>query len=150
VDTTGAIARALERAYRQGFAAAQAEAPAPPKAVAGTAESLEWALIPPRPRTAFGSLGLSAFDRDDGPEGAAHLVPATTERGTPGWQLVRPDQPSPGKSIGEKTIRPLLRLGLLEIADGAPARLLISAHGKATWRRFLQGGGQFLEDLTDI
>jgi hypothetical protein len=150
VDTAGAIARALERAYRQGFAAAQAEATAPPKAVADAAESLEWALIPPRPRTAFWSLCLSALGRGDGPEGAAHLVPATTARGTPGWQLVQPDRPSTDKPIGEKTILPLLRLGLLEIADEAPARLRISTRGKATWRRFLQRGGQFPEDLTDI
>jgi hypothetical protein len=150
VDTAGAIARALERAYREGFAAAQTGAPAPPMAVADAAESLEWALIPPRPRTAFWSLCLSALGRGDGPEDTAHLVPATTERGTPGWQLVLPEQPSPDKPIGEKTIRPLLRLGLLEIADGAPARLLISVCGKATWRRFLQRGGQFPEDLTDI
>jgi hypothetical protein len=29
-----------------------------------------------------------------------------------------------------------------QIADGAPERLRISARGKATWRRFLQRGGQ--------
>lgn len=150
VDTAGAIARAMERAYRQGFADAQSETPAPPGSGADAAEALEWVLIPPRPRTAFWDICLSALGRGDTPEDAAHLVPATTERGTPGWQQVQPDQPSPDKPIGEKTIRPLLRLGLLEIADGAPERLRISARGRATWRRFLQRGGQFPEDLTDI
>jgi hypothetical protein len=29
-----------------------------------------------------------------------------------------------------------------------PERLLVSALGRATWRRFLEPGGQYLEDLT--
>jgi hypothetical protein len=52
--------------------------------------------------------------------------------------------------IGEKTIRPLIRLGLLESAGGAPERLMISTRGRATWRRFLERGGQFPEDLTSL
>lgn len=150
VDTAGAIARALERAYRQGFADAQSDAPAVPVAVADTAETLEWALIPPRPRTAFWDICLFALGRGDTPEDAARLVPATTERGTPGWQLILKDQPAHDRAIGEKTIRPLIRLGLLESADGAPERLMISTRGRATWRRFLERGGQFPEDLTTL
>jgi hypothetical protein len=146
VDTAGAIARAMERAYRQGFADAQE----PPKAVADAAESLEWALIPPRPRTAFWDICLFALGRGDTPEDAAHLVPATTEHGTPGWQLILGDRATRDRVIGEKTIRPLLRLGLLEIADEASERLFILTRGKATWRHFLERGGQFPEDLTDI
>ena len=48
VDTAGSIARAMERAYRQGFADAQSEAPAPLQTVPDTAGSvIEWGLIPP-------------------------------------------------------------------------------------------------------
>lgn len=148
VDTAGAIARAMERAYRQGFADAQSDAPAVPVAVADTAEALEWALIPPR--TAFWDICLFALGRGDTPEDAAHLVPATTKRDTPGWQLILRDQPTHDRVIGEKTIRPLLRLGLLESAGGAPERLVISTRGKATWRRFLERGRQFPEDLTSL
>jgi hypothetical protein len=148
VDTAGAIARAMERAYRQGFADAQSETAAPPASGADAVEALQWALIPPRPRTAFWDICLFAIGRGDTPEDAAHLIPTLTERGTPGWQLILRDRPTRDRVIGEKTIRPLLRLGLLEIADEASEHLVISTRGKATWRRYLERGGQFPEDLT--
>ncbi len=60
VDTAGAIARALERAYTQGFADAQA-----PPAQSSTPQAkddangpVEWVLIPPRPRNAFWTICL--------------------------------------------------------------------------------------------
>ena len=52
------------------------------------------------------------------------------------------------KPIGEKTIVPLVRLGLLKLADDGPERLLVSARGRATWWLFLQRGGPYPEDLT--
>jgi hypothetical protein len=54
------------------------------------------------------------------------------------------------KTIGERTIVPLIQLRLLEPAAVAPVRLLISGLGIATWRLFLRRGGQFLEDLTRV
>ena len=48
VDTAGAIARALERAYKQGFADAQDDHVRPTPEVSD-AGPLEWLLIPPRP-----------------------------------------------------------------------------------------------------
>ena len=45
---------------------------------------------------------------------------------------------------------PLVRLGLLERADGAPERLLVSARGRASWWLFLERGGQYPEDLTSF
>lgn len=146
VDTAGAIARAMEQAYRQGFADAQAE-PKPTTTLPDAAGAMEWALIPPRPRTAFWTICLFALGRDGGPEQAAYLVPATTERGTAGWQLILPDRLNHEKPIGEKTIIPLVRLALLETAAD---RLLLSARGKAPWQRFIACGGQYPEDLTAI
>ena len=70
--------------------------------------------------------------------------------GTPAWRLVIPDRPDWDKQIGEKTIMPLLRLGLLETAHGEAERLRLSACGKATWQRFIERGGRFPEDLTII
>ena len=80
VDTAGAIARALERAYVQGFTDAHAPAsptlalPETAAAAAGDAVGpVEWVLIPPRPRDAFWTICLSALGRDTAamPEGAA-------------------------------------------------------------------------------
>ena len=55
VDTAGAIARALERAYRQGFAEAQDSATPKPSVQVPADGPLDWVLIPPRPRNAFWS-----------------------------------------------------------------------------------------------
>ncbi len=95
VDTAGAIARALERAYAQGFVDAQAPptAPAPSKAAADAATAakpVEWILIPPRPRDAFWTICLFTLGRDAAQivDEAGHLRPVTTPNGKPGWQLV--------------------------------------------------------------
>lgn len=150
VDTTGAIARAMEHAYREGFADAQGEPRMPSASEVGTAELIDWALIPPRPRIAFWSICLFILGRGERTDGDGHLVPAITERGTAGWQLIKGRSNYEKKPIGEKTIVPLIRLGLLELADHGPERLLISARGRATWWRFLERGGEDAEDLTKI
>jgi hypothetical protein len=81
VDTGGAIARALERAYRQGFEEARSEQPAK-REVALDDDAVEWALIPPRPRSAFWTICLFALGQEDIPKHAgSHLIPMTTKRG---------------------------------------------------------------------
>lgn len=88
VDTGGAIARALERAYREGFAAAfgtESESDAMTLAAAPPGV-VEWGLIPPRPRTAFWSICLYVLGREGG-RSEGFLVPARTPRGTAGWQI---------------------------------------------------------------
>ncbi len=154
VDTAGAIARALERAYAQGFADAQAPTPPPEAApgadAAGAIGPVEWVLIPPRPRNAFWTICLFVLGRDPAAmlDGTGHLYPAMTPSGRPGWQLVtrtgREDKP-----FGKTTLLPLIRLGLLNPMQEPDRRLVVSARGLATWRRFLERGGQFPEDLTD-
>jgi hypothetical protein len=147
VDTAGGIARALERAYRQGFETAQSERPVPSRKPTDAEDALDWVLIPPRPRSAFWTVCRFVLGRDGEQERDGHLVPMITERGTPKWQLVMSDGGFE-KAIGDRTIVPLVRLGLLENAGDGPKRLLISNRGRATWRLFLQRGGQYPEDLT--
>ena len=53
VDTAGAVARAMERAYRRGFEDAQSERPAAISQMGGGEGALDWVTIPPRPRNAF-------------------------------------------------------------------------------------------------
>ena len=131
VDTAGAIARAMERAYRQGFETAQLERPVPFSKPPDAEDALDWVLIPPRPRSAFWTVCRFMLGRDGEQERDGHLVPMITERGTPGWQLVMSDGGFE-KSMGEKTIVPLVRLGLLENAGDGPKQLLISNRGRAT------------------
>jgi len=161
VDTAGAIGRALERAYVQGFIDAHAPAspaPALPETTAAgddTARPVEWVLIPPRPRDAFWTICLSALGRDtaampDGaaPGGAGHLHLTALPSGRPGWQLVTRTGHE-DKPFGYSTLLPLVRLGLLDPVQELDRRLVVSARGLATWRRFLERGGQFPGDLTD-
>jgi hypothetical protein len=77
IDTAGAIARALERAYAQGFADAQAP-PSPPFASEPSEHAnspMKWVLIPPRPRNAFWTICLFTLGRDPAvtPDGAGRL-----------------------------------------------------------------------------
>ena len=105
-------------------------------------------LIPPQPREAFWTICLFTLGRDLSAtlDGTGHLRPTITPSGRPGWQLVtragRKDKP-----FGQATLLPLVRLGLLDPAREPDRRLVVSARGLATWRRFLERGGQFPEDL---
>ena len=156
VDTAGAIARALERAYVQGFIDAQQPTPATsesaPVASADSSERsgepIEWILIPPRPRDAFWTICLFALGREMPvtENASGHLVAVQTPSGRPGWQLVTRDGLE--KPFGHATILPLLRLGLLDPQYEPDRRLVISALGRATWQRFVERGGQYPEDLT--
>ena len=156
VDTAGAIARALERAYVQGFVDAQAPATAtvenPPMAggdsTAGSGKPVEWILIPPRPRDAFWTICLFALGRETPitEKASGHLVAVQTPGGRPGWQLVSSNGFE--KPFGHATILPLLRLGLLDPEYEPDGRLVISELGRATWQRFVERGGQYPGDLT--
>lgn len=146
VDTAGAIASALERAYRDGVQDGQTE-PAP-RAKQPNSGPIEWVLIPPRPRDAFWSICLFTLSRGDRPAKDGQLVPAVTERGTAGWKLIVHGQ-SYEKSIGDRTIVPLIRLGLLEAAPDNAKHRVVSKRGEETWSLFLQRGGQYPEDLTN-
>ncbi len=57
----------------------------------------------------------------------------------------------PSRSVVWRSVHksPLVRLGLLDPVRDPDQRLIVSALGKATWRRFLDRGGQFPEDLTN-
>jgi hypothetical protein len=151
VDTAGAIARALERAYVQGFTDAQAppSPPAMPRSEDAHAP-VEWILIPPRPRDAFWTICLFTLGRDPTaePDGAGYLYPTLLPSGRPGWQLVA-GHGHDEKPFGQATLRPLVRLGLLCPVNAPEPCLIVTARGLATWWEFLARGGQYPEDLTD-
>ncbi|MGF7212963.1 hypothetical protein GGE65_007599 [Skermanella aerolata] len=149
VDTAGAIARALERVYRQGFEDAQTDCPTAKPEVVPDEGAFEWTMIPPRPRTAFWSICLFCLGRGDRPDVDGYMVPETTERGTPSWRLVAFNDRDI-KVIGENTLKPLLRLGLLALTEDTPRRLIVSDRGVAARKRFVERGGQFPEDLTSV
>ena len=124
VDTAGAIAQALERAYRDGVRDDPAAAVQAPEQ--DDAGPLEWALIPPRPRDAFWSICLYTLGRDTDLPRDGHLAPAITERGTPGWTLVAGGY-TPDRVISDRSIGPLVRLGLIALAVDLPVRMIVTA-----------------------
>lgn len=148
VDTAGAIARALDRAYRMGF----------DEATAGTSEEPEatgwvhWSMIGFRPRAAFYSLCLPMFGNAGlFPERASeeregYLEHATTVRGTDGWRIVVDRLPH-DFVFASRTIEPLVRLGLLDAVPDRPEHLHVTARGHATWMRFVNTGGRFPHDV---
>jgi hypothetical protein len=156
VDTAGAIARVMEQAYRLGFETALAD-PAHTKGhpvgsdAEGEAEdAMDWKLIPPRTRNTFWSICLAALGRGGNTQTSSHLVPATTARGTLGWQLVVPDGQVYEKSVGNGTIVTLVRLKLLERAPVGELRVTLTDYGINTWNRFCDRGGQWPDDLIEV
>lgn len=147
VHTAGAIANALERAYREGFRDSEHETV--PIAEQPNNGPMEWALIPPRPRGAFWTICLFTLSRGDRPAPGGRLVPATTERGRLGWMLDLQER-TYEKLFGDRTIAPLLRLGLIEEASDDSAHRVVSKQGRETWFQFLQRGGQYPNDLTNL
>lgn len=151
VDTAGAIARALERAWREGFAAAQRDNAIPSTSTTADDGPIAWHLIPPRPRTAFWTICLWFIGKNSTHiDRGSMLIPGVTPRGTPGWTLVRDPACTDHDTIADRTIQPLIRLGLLEMSPAAERRLLVTPRGRRTWGAFLARGGQYPEDLTNF
>ena len=154
VDTAGAVARAMEQAYRLGFAAAlqgpmavEATPVIAPVEVAD-GEAMNWTLIPPRTRNTFWSICLAALGREGRSETRSYLKSEPTRRGTLAWQLVVPDRRTDEKSVGNGTVVTLIRLGLLEEAD-EETRVVLSDYGIRTWNRFCERGGRWPDDLVE-
>lgn len=151
VDTAGAIARALERAWRDGFAAGQDDDPQPAIDTAADEGPIPWHRIPPRPRSAFWTICLWFIGKtEQHVDRGSLLVAGTTPRGTGGWTLIRDSSRNDHDTFGDRTIRPLIRLGLLEATTGADTRLVLSVRGRETWAAFLTRGGQYPDDRCDL
>ena len=93
VDTAGAMARAMETAYRLGFEdalAIRADRKPPAESDAETSDAMTWGLIPPRTRNTFWSICLAALGRSGRRE--------TTSRLIPGCETARSDRVATGRS----------------------------------------------------
>jgi hypothetical protein len=158
VDTAGAMARAMEQAYRLGFEEAlkdpAASKPSPVAEERATeidgesGDAMTWAKIPPRTRNTFWSICLAALGRTGRSETPSYLEPVPTPRGTLAWQLVVPDRQTYEKTVGDGTIVTLVRLGLMvHAADGS--RVTLTDYGISTWNRFCERGGHWPDDLVE-
>lgn len=153
VDTAGALARAMEQAYRLGFkdALKGPDALAADAIVAGGApdsDAMRWTMIPPRTRSTFWSICLAALGREGKSVTGSYLEAVPTRGERMAWQLAVPDRQPYEKSVGDGTITTLLRLGLLEYGDDE-TRVTLSEYGIRTWNRFCERGGQWPDDLVE-
>jgi hypothetical protein len=151
VDTAGAIASAMERAYRLGTEEALREPalPAPSPQDSPGAHALTWTLIPPRIRSAFWSICLAALGREGRIQTPAYLQSVPTRAGRPAWELIVPDRRTYEKRVGDATIVTLIRLGLLEVAE-ADKRVILAEYGIRTWNPFCERGGHWPDDLVEM
>jgi hypothetical protein len=159
VDTAGAVARAMEQAYRLGFeeavgGATDGEAGSATEkgllpADAETKDAMTWTLIPPRTRNTFWSICLAALGRKGCTETPAYLEQETTRRGTLAWRLVVPDGQIYERVVGDGTIVTLIRLGLLDLATDDESRVALTPYGIKTWNRFCDRGGHWPDDLVE-
>ena len=156
VDTAGAVASAMERAYQLGFEESSkgSTASTPEVAVAnGTAaherdDAMSWTAIPARTRNTFWSICLAALGREGRTETPSYLESLPTRRGTLAWQLVVPDRRTYEKTVGDGTIVTLVRLGLMKKATDH-SRVTLTDYGISTWNRFCERGGHWPDDLVE-
>ena len=154
VDTAGAVARAMEQAYRLGFddvlkgPEGSGADDATALASAANSDAMTWTLIPARTRSTFWSICLAALGRDGRSATSSYLELVPTRRGTLAWELVVPDGQIYEKSVGNGTIVTLLRLRLLKEAD-EESRVILSDYGIRTWNRFCERGGRWPDDLVE-
>ena len=146
VDTGGAIARALEAAYKLGLAHGGhvvAAAPSTRDVPAAPLDSIAWNTIPPRPRAIFERIVMFRW--------IVLLMPNSAP-----WQK-QPDRWACYRDLGDRkpddqrfeladtfsrtTLAPLVRLGLMEELEGGGRTVLkLTPLAAATWAQALAAG----------
>ena len=154
VDAAGAVARAMEQAYRLGFeealtgaAAAEAGEDLVPPGAANP-DALPWTLIPPRTRGTFWSICLAALGRGGLTSTSSYLEVVPTGAAKWAWQLVVPERKPYHRRVGDGTIVTLCRLGLMEVGDDE-TRVVLTDYGIRTWNQFCERGGRWPDDLVE-
>ncbi len=161
-DTAGAVARAMEQAYRLGFEEAlagpaglepdvvEADALGNGHGAVDDSDAMEWGRIPPRTRGTFWSICLAALGRSGLTVTPSYLEPVVKPRGSLAWRLVVPDHQPYDKVVGDGTIITLIRLGLMEPHGEDDEQVALTDYGIRTWNRFCERGGQYPDDLVDV
>lgn len=143
-NTIGAIARALEWAYQRGVAG---EVPLSPRRAPGEVW-IEWIEIPPRPRGAFWSICARLFGLQAKPARSVDmaLVQGTDRLGKVRWYLGHPKggcHYDRDESWSDKSIAPLVRLGLLE-CQATASILQVTPKGVNTWSEYRRRDERFI------
>lgn len=154
VDAAGAVANAMERAYRLGFEEALKPLTQPGSAAPDeqadhpNSDALAWSLIPARTRHTFWSICLGALGRAGRTTTPSYLKAVTTREGRLAWQLVVPDRQPYEKRVGDGTVTTLFRLELMDFGDDEDV-VVLTDYGIRTWNRFCERGGHWPDDLVE-
>lgn len=149
-DLNGQIARLLERAYQRGFEDAQTGADTVARQVSTNPydpEPLPRSLIGTKIDGAFYGIGIRKFgsrssSREHEPRMVAYVQDigiSSFSRTVPDWRLLKPDGSFEDQSYSDRTIRQMVKLGLL--VEGQSAHpllkdrnlLVMSPKGDATY-----------------
>jgi len=136
VDTGGAIARAMESAYKLGLAHGSSQA-APGESASAADDGIAWTLIPARSRSVFERI--VAFNlvvmrpKVESPWLPLNNVWRCYQQGSTGSELA--------DTFAKSTFAPLVRLGLMEERELESATILdVTSLGAATYARAISDG----------
>jgi hypothetical protein len=134
-NTIGAIERALARAFKLGRASQSGDADT--KLDPSDDGAIDWVQIPPRSRNTLWSLsvGHARWKNGEGPPLLQHF----SDNGRDRWRIAG-EISATMDSFSKGGVGPLVRLGILEPADGTGGLLRMTEKGVATckefWRRW--------------
>jgi hypothetical protein len=100
----------------------------------------------PSGRSACGSSGSTTGMSTGGKIPTKGMTPC----GSACWTLVRDPTRTDYDSIGDRTIKPLIRLGLHEVSPRCCQAAVRDTARRETWDAFLTTGGRNPEHLTDL
>ncbi len=134
-NTIGEIERALVAAFLDGFKQATASEV--------ETDDLTWVQIPPRSRETLASM-TSRFSAKFGHgENRADRIETFEQDGKKRWRTIATDGQHPDHSVADGSVRPLIRLGLLEQLPDTPGTYGLTELGlqlgREYWRRSDQG-----------
>lgn len=135
VDTAGAIARALEQAFKAGAKAGVAALEPRGSSNSRARQPQEWLELPPRPRAALWTICLWSLGSDTPPTSE---LPVSIRRQSNRWAInveTGPGHDPLTTDYGDRTIRPLVKLDLLEVTDEQGRSLRLTDLARRIWQR---------------
>lgn len=128
VDTAGAIVRALEQAFKAGVEVGSAGTNSAGLNSESNNQPNEWLEVPPRPRKTLWRICLHNLGSDLPPRAER---PVSISRQGDHWVL-GDDTRDP---LNNRSVQPLVKLGLLEPADSEGQQLQLTALARDIWWR---------------
>lgn len=135
VDTAGAIARALEQAFKAGAKLGDTALEPRDGSKSGGKQPQQWLELPPRPRAALWTICLWSLGSGTPP---IPECPISIRLQSNRWAIkvdTGSDREPLTSDYGDRTIKPLIKLGLLEAIGDQTTSLRLTNLARTIWRR---------------